>query len=59
MSLLVFDTYTNSINDCNTSLGEEDAMNRISTDGSFVPVFFPVGILAVASSVRTSIDDTT
>ncbi|WP_277884313.1 hypothetical protein [Nostoc parmelioides] len=29
-----FLTYTNSINDCNTSLGE-DAINRVSTDGLF------------------------
>ncbi|MEH1893253.1 MAG: hypothetical protein V7K92_28875 [Nostoc sp.] len=32
-------TYTNSINDCNTSLGE-DAMNRVSTNGLFVAFFF-------------------
>ncbi|MEH2276847.1 MAG: hypothetical protein V7K40_19180 [Nostoc sp.] len=31
--------YTNSINDCNTSLGE-DAMNRVSTNGLFVAFFF-------------------
>ncbi|WP_375469218.1 hypothetical protein [uncultured Nostoc sp.] len=30
---------TNSINDCNTSLGE-DAMNRVSTNGLFVAFFF-------------------
>ncbi|MEH1950094.1 hypothetical protein [Nostoc sp.] len=29
------DRYTNSINDCNTSLGK-DAMNRVSTNGQFI-----------------------
>ncbi len=32
-------TYTDSINDCNTSLGK-DAMNRVSTNGVFVALFF-------------------
>ncbi|MGJ5633958.1 hypothetical protein [Nostoc sp. CALU 1950] len=36
-------TYTNSINDCNTSLGK-DAMNRVSTNGLFVAFFFEIGI---------------
>ena len=36
-------SYTNSINDCNTSLGE-DAMNRVSTNGLFVTYFFQIGI---------------
>ncbi len=34
---------TNSINDCNTSLGK-DAMNRVSTNGLFVAFFFPIGV---------------
>ncbi|MEH1950709.1 MAG: hypothetical protein V7K77_27690 [Nostoc sp.] len=34
---------TNSINDCNTSLGK-DAMHRISTNGLFVAFFFPIGM---------------
>ncbi|MBD2254530.1 hypothetical protein [Nostoc parmelioides] len=42
-------SHTNLINDCYTSLGEEDAMNRVSTDGLFVAFFFllvsPSGIL--------------
>ncbi|QFS47055.1 hypothetical protein GXM_04536 [Nostoc sphaeroides CCNUC1] len=45
---LNFETYTNSINDCNTSLGQDamnrDAMNRVSTNGVFVAFFFPIGI---------------
>ncbi|BBD68780.1 hypothetical protein NIES4072_38940 [Nostoc commune NIES-4072] len=36
-------TYTNLINDCNTSLGK-DAMNRVSTNGLFVGLFFQIGI---------------
>ncbi|MEH1815771.1 MAG: hypothetical protein V7K26_05970 [Nostoc sp.] len=36
-------SYTNSINDCNTSLGK-DAMNRVSTNGLFVASFFQIGI---------------
>ncbi|MFN6560493.1 MAG: hypothetical protein RMY28_011870, partial [Nostoc sp. ChiSLP01] len=41
---LNFETYTNLINDCNTSLGQ-DAMNRVSTkNGVFVALFFPIGI---------------
>ncbi|QFS46196.1 hypothetical protein GXM_03676 [Nostoc sphaeroides CCNUC1] len=35
---------TNSINDCNTSLGK-DAMNRVSTNGLFVAFFFQIGII--------------
>ncbi|MFN6473352.1 MAG: hypothetical protein RMY36_027285 [Nostoc sp. SerVER01] len=31
--------YTNSINDCNTSLSE-DAIHRVSTNGLFVAFFF-------------------
>jgi hypothetical protein len=34
---------TNSINDCNTSLGK-DAIHCISTDGLFVTFFFQIGI---------------
>ncbi|WP_167315554.1 hypothetical protein [Nostoc punctiforme] len=34
---------TNSINDCNTSLGQ-DAIHRVSTNGLFVAFFFPIGI---------------
>ncbi|WP_181984902.1 hypothetical protein [Nostoc sphaeroides] len=41
-------TYTNSINDCNTSLGKDamnrDAMNRDAMNGLFVAFFFPIGI---------------
>ncbi|WP_341525826.1 hypothetical protein WKK05_25065 [Nostoc sp. UHCC 0302] len=33
----------NSINGCNTSLGE-DAMNRVSTNGLFVAFFFLIGV---------------
>ncbi|MDZ8104151.1 MAG: hypothetical protein RM338_00800 [Nostoc sp. DedQUE12a] len=36
-------SYTNSINDCNTSLGQ-DAMNRVSTNGLSVAFFFAIGI---------------
>ncbi|WP_341529547.1 hypothetical protein [Nostoc sp. UHCC 0302] len=36
-------SYTNSINDCNTSLGE-DAIHRVSTNGLFVTFFFQIGI---------------
>ncbi|OYD96452.1 hypothetical protein CDG76_06625 [Nostoc sp. 'Peltigera membranacea cyanobiont' 210A] len=36
---------TNSINDCNTSLGK-DAMNRVCTNGLFVALFFPIGIFS-------------
>ena len=43
---LLTQTYTNSINDCNTSLGQ-DAMNRVSTGGLFVAFFFPIGITFV------------
>ncbi len=32
--------YTNSTNDCNTSLDEEDAINRVSTDGYLSHSFF-------------------
>ncbi|ODG98792.1 hypothetical protein A4S05_07355 [Nostoc sp. KVJ20] len=39
--VLVFNT--NSINDCNTSLGK-DAMNRVSTNGLFLAFFFKIGI---------------
>ncbi|MBN3924398.1 hypothetical protein [Nostoc sp. NMS4] len=35
----LFMSRTNSINDCNTSLGK-DAMNRVSTNGLFVAFFF-------------------
>ncbi|MBW4431618.1 MAG: hypothetical protein KME28_07780 [Pelatocladus maniniholoensis HA4357-MV3] len=40
---------TNSINDCNTSLGKDaimgrDAINRVSTNGLFVAFFFQIGI---------------
>ncbi|WP_445628729.1 hypothetical protein [Nostoc sp. DSM 114167] len=34
---------TNSINGCNTSLGK-DAMNRVSTNGLFVALFFQIDI---------------
>ncbi len=37
------ETYTNSINDCNTSLGK-DAMNHLSTNGLFVAFFSQIGI---------------
>ncbi|MEH1813407.1 MAG: hypothetical protein V7L09_13335 [Nostoc sp.] len=36
-------TYTNSINDCNRSLGK-DAMNRVSTNDLFVAFFFQISI---------------
>ncbi|WP_375479265.1 hypothetical protein [uncultured Nostoc sp.] len=36
-------SHTNSINDCNISLGK-DAMNRVSTNGLFVAFFFQIGI---------------
>ncbi|QFS46217.1 hypothetical protein GXM_03697 [Nostoc sphaeroides CCNUC1] len=48
--------YTNSINDCNTSLGKDamnrdamnrDAMNRVSTNGLFVAFFFSIGIISL------------
>ncbi|MEH2181191.1 hypothetical protein [Nostoc sp.] len=38
-----FESYTNSINDCNTSLGK-DAMNRVSTNDLFVAFFFQIHI---------------
>ncbi|MBN3879278.1 MULTISPECIES: hypothetical protein [unclassified Nostoc] len=45
-SLRAIATYTNSINDCNTSLGK-DAMNRVSTNGLFVAFFFQIGIISL------------
>ncbi|MBE8989272.1 hypothetical protein [Nostoc sp. LEGE 12450] len=39
----VYPPHTNSINDCNTFL-DEDAMNRVSTNGLFVAFFFSTGI---------------
>jgi hypothetical protein len=41
--------YTNSINDCNTSL-DEDAIHRVSTDGLFVTFFFKIGIICAVTS---------
>ncbi|MEH1913202.1 hypothetical protein [Nostoc sp.] len=46
-SLRAIATYTNSINDCNTSLGK-DAMNRVSTNGLFVAFFFQIGIIVTS-----------
>ncbi|MCC5630342.1 hypothetical protein LC613_20945 [Nostoc sphaeroides CHAB 2801] len=53
--------YTNSINDCNTSLGKDamnrdamnrdamnrDAMNRDAMNGLFVAFFFSIGIISL------------
>ena len=36
-------TYTNSINDCNTSLGK-DAIHRVFTNSLFVAFFFQIDI---------------
>ncbi|QFS46055.1 hypothetical protein [Nostoc sphaeroides] len=41
---------TDSINDCNTSLGK-DAMNRVSTNGVFVAFFFEIGITSQKNQV--------
>ncbi|WP_141699724.1 hypothetical protein [Nostoc sp. KVJ20] len=40
---------TNSINDCNTSLGK-DAIHRVSTNGLFVAFFFQIGITLISFS---------
>ncbi|WP_414515670.1 hypothetical protein [Nostoc sp. PCC 9305] len=62
-------SYTNSINDCNTSLGKDATpvattggtpatrwlMNRVSTNGLFVASFFQIGITLQDTSQRDSV----